>query len=334
MSEDNSIIEKITEETELDEEEVKEKVEDKLDEFSGLVSEEGALHLVAKEHGVQIAQAQNKDLKINNIVPEMRKVNFKARVANISDINTFERDDEDEDGKVQNMTLGDDTGTIRMTLWDEQTQITEKINEEDAIEISGAYTVEDQQENAEIRLGDDATVKMADQDEVPEIKQNTQSTATEATIKEIQTENSQFQTTGMIMALYTSSPFYKIDPETGDTVRENDDGDLVTDDGKEVENPDHRLALSGVIDDGTDNIRCVFFGEQARQILEIDEETEKEGDLKKVEEQVDQAIGKEIQVKGNTRHNDYFSQIELLVNQVKELETQQQIEKLLEQLEA
>ena len=334
MSEDNSIIEKITEETELDEEEVKEKVEDKLDEFSGLVSEEGALHLVAKEHGVQIAEAQNKDLKINNIVPEMRKVNFKARVANISDINTFERDEEDEEGKVQNMTLGDDTETIRMTLWDEQTQITEKINEGDAIEISGAYTVEDQQENAEIRLGDNATVKMADEDEVPEIKQNTQSTATEATIKEIQTENSQFQTTGMIMALYTSSPFYKVDPETGDTVRENDDGELVTDDGKEVENPDHRLALSGVIDDGTDNIRCVFFGEQARKILEIDEETEKEGDLKKVEEQVNQAIGKEIQVKGNTRHNDYFSQLELLVNQVEELETQKQIEKLLEQLEA
>lgn len=335
MSEDNSLIEKITEETELDEDEVKEKVEDKLEEFSGLVSEEGALHLVAKEHGVKIAEAQNQDLKIDNIVPEMRKVNFKGRIANISDINTFERDEEDEEGKVQNVTMGDDTGTIRMTLWDDQTQVTEKINEGDAIEVSGAYTVEDQQGNAEIRLGDDAKVKMADEDEVPEMKETTSGgEAEKASIKDIKTENNRYQTQGMIMALYTSSPFYQVDPETGDTIRENDDGDLVTDDGKEVEDPEHRLALSGVIDDGTDNTRCVFFGEQARKILEIDEETEKEGDLKTVEEQVDQAIGKEIQVTGNTRHNDYFSQIELLVNQVEELETKNQIQELLEQLEA
>jgi len=36
--------------------EIKEQVEDKMEEFEGLVSEEGAIHLVAKDAGVQIAE--------------------------------------------------------------------------------------------------------------------------------------------------------------------------------------------------------------------------------------------------------------------------------------
>ncbi len=328
------IVEKIIEETELDEEEIEEKVEEKMEEFSGLVSEEGAVHLVAKEHGVNVAEAEKQELKIKNIVPEMRKLNIKGRIAEISDINTFERDDEEEDGKVQNVTLGDDTGTLRMTLWDEQTQITEKIEEDDAIEISGAYTIENNQGNPEIRLGDDATVKMAEKDEVPEINEEHLDKATKANIKEIKSENSRYETQGIIVTLYTNNPFYRVDPETGNTVRENDDGDYVTDDGDEVENPEHRLALSGVIDDGTDNIRVVFFGQQARQILEIEEETEKEGDIDKVEDSADEAIGKEVKITGRTRYNDYFGRLEMLANQVEAPEIENEIKEILELMEA
>jgi len=51
MSSDE-IIEKIAEQTEASDEEISDEVEEKMDEFEGLVSEEGALHLVAKEYGV------------------------------------------------------------------------------------------------------------------------------------------------------------------------------------------------------------------------------------------------------------------------------------------
>ncbi|MFB6193207.1 MAG: OB-fold nucleic acid binding domain-containing protein [Candidatus Nanohaloarchaea archaeon] len=326
------IIEKIVEETELDREETEEKVEAKMDEFEGLVSEEGAVHLVAKEHGVNVGQEMSEDLKIENIVPDMRKVNFKARVVNISDMNTFERDDEEEDGRVQNVVLGDDTGTIRMTLWDEQTDIADKISEGDPIEITGAYTMEDDRGNAEIRLGDSAKVAMADEEDVPEVETGGAETE-EASIREVNSENSSYRISGMLMAVYTNNPFYRVDPETGDTVRENDEGEYETDDGEVVENPGHRLALSGVLDDGTGNIRVVFFGEQARKVLEIDEETEKEGDIETVEEAGEEAVGKELEVEGRTRYNDYFGRIELLANSLEQIETGKQLEELLDVME-
>jgi len=330
------IIDRIIDETDLEEDEVEEKIEDKMEEFSGLVSEEGAAHLVAKEHGVHISENAGEDLKIDNIVPDMRKVNFTARVVRISDLNTFERDDDEKDGKVQNLVLGDETGTIRMTLWDDQTQITEKIEEGDGIKISGAYTIEDDDENAEIRLGDDAQVAMADEEEVPELDEETRkaNTTTESSIRNVRSENSSYRVKGMLMTMYTNNPFYRVDPESGDTVRENDDGEFVTDEGKEVEEPNHRLAISGVIDDGTGNIRAVFFGDTARQLLGISEEEETEGDMNAVEEGVEKSTGKEIVIEGRTRHNDYFDSLEILANQIDEIGIKESIQELLEVLEA
>ncbi len=326
------IIEKLVEEADLEKEDIEEKIDEKMEEFSGLVSEEGAAHLVAKEHGVDIAEASKQELKVENVVPEMRKVSIKARVVNITEPNTFERDDGD-DGKVQNVVLGDDTGTIRLTLWDEQTEIAEKVEEGDAIHITGAYTVEDNRENAELRLGDSAQVKMAEEDEVPEVETR-DSTTTKADIGEVRTEGASFEVTGMLVDVYTSNPFYRVDPDSGDTVRENDDGDYVTDDGTEVEEPDHRLAISCVVDDGTGNIRAVLFGEQARNLLELSEEEERDGDTDAVEDAAEEVIGKEIQVQGRTRYNDYFGRIEMLANSFEQVSTEKQIKELLEIMEA
>ncbi|MFB6145958.1 MAG: DUF2240 family protein [Candidatus Nanohaloarchaea archaeon] len=332
--ETKKIIEKIVEETDLDEDEVKEQIEEKMEEFSGLVSEEGAVHLVAKDAGVQIAEATDQALKIENIVPEMRKVNLKARVVSISDMNTFERDGEEEDGKVQNIVLGDDTGTIRLTLWDEQTEIADKVEEGDAIGIAGAYTVEDNRGDAELRLGDSPQVKMVDDDEVPEVNTSSGGGATtEADIREVVSEGTSYNVTGMVMQVYTSNPFYSICPECGATVREDDDGVYECEDDGEVE-PDKALALSAVIDDGTGNIRCVFFRDRAREILGVTEEEEKEGDKEAVEDAAEEAKGKEITVTGRTRYNDYFSTIEMIANEAKEVETEEQIEELLDIMEA
>ena len=327
----DQIIEKIVEETELDEDEIKEKIDDKMDEFEGLVSEEGAIHLVAKEAGVQLAESGDQALKVENIVPDMRKVNLRARVTNISDINTFERDDDEEDGKVRNMSLGDDTGTIRLTLWDDQTEIADKVDEGDAIGLSGAYTVEDNQGNAELRLGDSAQVKMVDDDEVPEVE--TGGDMTDVSIREVRSKNAEYRVKGMVMDVYTSSPFYSTCPECGNTVREDDDGEYMCEEHGEVE-PDKALAISIVVDDGTGNTRVVLFRDRAREMLDIDEETEKNGDLEAVEKAAAKVIGNKIEIEGRARYNDYFGTLELIANSFNEIQTEEELEQMIEMFEA
>ena len=322
----DQIIEKIVEETELDEEEVRDNVDEKMDEFEGLVSEEGAVHLVAKEHGVQVAEAAAEDLKVENIVPDMRKVNLKLRVVDIQDTNTFERDD-GEEGQVRNMVLGDDTGTLRMTLWDEQTEIADQIDEGDAIAISGAYTLEDDRNNAELRLGDDATVKMADDDDIPEVETNE---ASLVDVREVMSENTNYRVKGMVMAVYTNNPFYKICPECGSSLRQDDDYEC--EEHGDVE-PDNALAISAVLDDGTENIRVVFFREDGKELLGIDDEVVGDGDQDAIEDAAEETLGRRLMIEGRTRYNDYFGRIEMIANQIQEIDTEDEIQELLDIME-
>ncbi len=324
------LFDKLVEESERDEDTLREEVEDKMEEFSGLVSEEGAIHLVAKEEGIELAETSQEDIKVDNVVPEMRNLDIKARVVNISDKNTFERDD-GEDGEVQNLVLGDDTGTIRVTLWDDQTKIAEQVDEGDAIEIEGAYTVEDNRENAEIRLGDNSKVTMAEEDEVPEVSSQGGGEYEKARIRDVQTENTNYEIQGMLLDVYTNNPFYQRCPKCGNTLQ-GDEGQKECPEHGEVD-PEYALAVSGVLDDGTENMRVVFFREQARDILGVSEEEEKEGDQQAVEKGAEEAVGQELVVRGNTRYNDYFGRIEMIANEVDEMNVENKIEEKLAKLE-
>ncbi len=334
--ENEELLNSLVEQLDMDADEAEDEVQDRVEEFEGMVSEEGAIHLVAKQHGIQLQESGGQELKAENVVPEMRQADLKGRVVSVGDVTEFDRDD-GESGKVVNLTLGDETGTVRMSLWDEQVEMAEKIDEGDTIEIAGAYTVEDNQGNAELRLGDDAKVRMVDEDEVGEVQQSSsggaQGQPSEVMCRGVMNENTNYTLKGMVVAVYTSSPFYRVDPESGESVRENDDGEHITDSGKVVENPGYRLAVPAVIDDGTDNIRAIFFQERAKQLLDLEGE-DVGGDHKAIEEAVDDAIGKRLRITGRSSFNDYFGRIEIIANEVEEINTEQEIENLVDELEA
>ncbi|MFC7204583.1 single-stranded DNA binding protein [Haloferax namakaokahaiae] len=88
-------------------------VNDKVEQMGGLADEETAAMLIAHEL---------RDEEVNGIAdiePGMEDVKFLAKVVSIGDVRTFERDGEDEDGMVVNIEVADETGRIRVSLWDE-----------------------------------------------------------------------------------------------------------------------------------------------------------------------------------------------------------------------
>jgi len=95
-------------------EEFREAVEDKVEQMGGLADEETAAKLIAHEL---------KDEEVNGIAdiePGMDELKFLGKVVSIGDLRTFERDGEDEDGRVVNLEVADETGRIRASLWDQQ----------------------------------------------------------------------------------------------------------------------------------------------------------------------------------------------------------------------
>ncbi|MFW9876291.1 MAG: DUF2240 family protein, partial [Candidatus Thorarchaeota archaeon] len=68
------IISKIKEKSNLSEEEINSKIEQKTKQLSGLISKEGAAHIIANELGIKLFEDFSGKLQIKNIVTGMRDV--------------------------------------------------------------------------------------------------------------------------------------------------------------------------------------------------------------------------------------------------------------------
>jgi replication factor A1 len=101
--------------TDVEFEEFEAAVEDKVEQMGGLADEETAAMLIAHEL---------RDEEVNSIAdiePGMDDVKFIAKVTSIGELRTFERDDADDEeaeGKVVNLDVADETGTVRVSFWD------------------------------------------------------------------------------------------------------------------------------------------------------------------------------------------------------------------------
>ncbi|MEF8839011.1 MAG: single-stranded DNA binding protein [Haloarculaceae archaeon] len=103
-------------EAEVSEEEFREAVEAKIEQMGGLADEETAAMLIAHE------LADDEVNAVADVEPGMAEVKFLAKVLSIGDLRTFEREGEDEDGRVINVEAGDESGTVRLAFWDGQAE--------------------------------------------------------------------------------------------------------------------------------------------------------------------------------------------------------------------
>ncbi len=81
-------------------------------------------------------------------------------VLDTDSIRTFERDDGSE-GRVSNLTLGDETGRIRLTLWDDQTEKTDEFSTGTTIELTDGY-VRERDGDLEVHVSKRSTLKEVD----------------------------------------------------------------------------------------------------------------------------------------------------------------------------
>ncbi|MCK4286710.1 MAG: hypothetical protein KAX18_10935, partial [Candidatus Lokiarchaeota archaeon] len=102
-------------------------VEDKKKELKGLISEEGALFVIARELGVDVKEEnkdllQDIDLNIADITENMKNINITGRIKDIYNVNKFNKADGGT-GYVGSFLLNDKTGDIRIVLWDDNVNI-------------------------------------------------------------------------------------------------------------------------------------------------------------------------------------------------------------------
>lgn len=90
----------------------------------------------------------------------LSNVNLVGVLLDTDSVRTFDRDDGSE-GKVSNLVLGDSTGRVRVTLWDEQADLATELEAGTTVEVIDGY-VKDRDGSLELHVGNRGAVEEID----------------------------------------------------------------------------------------------------------------------------------------------------------------------------
>ena len=293
----------------LSEDDINDRVKDKIKQLSDLVSREGAAHIVANQLGVSLMNIAKK-LKICDIREGMRNIEVVGKVSKVFDMREFTVGE--REGKVGSMFIGDETGSIRVTMWGEMAENVKKLKEGDVVKVKEAYTKMNNS-SPEIHLNEKSILLINPEGEtISDVKTNLYSRKYLAEAK----EGEKVEVLGTIVQIFEPR-YFELCPDCMKRARQKEDGFFCEIHGK-VEAPRVSYVFNLVLDDGTDNIRVVLYKQQAEELFGKAEQeiVSARGDGQKIEALKSEVFGKTIKIAGRIQANPLFERQELVAQKV------------------
>jgi len=287
----DKLLERISKSSGLDKEELERKIEAKRAKLSGLISKEGAVQIIAAELGISFEAER---LKLSELVQGMRRANVVGQITKIFPIREYSKGG--KEGKIGSFLLGDDTSNVRVVLWDiNHIDLIEKgeLKEGDVIEITNGNI-----RNGEMHLSSFSDVKHSNEK-----------------IENVETER-----------VFAFGRFKDASPGKNMKVRAVIVQTFEPRYFESKQNPGEKgVLLNIVLDDGTENIRAVLFGETIKKLGLSDEEI---FSLEKFIEKKNELLGEEKFFAGNFRTNAFFNNLEMVIDEVEEINADELVKEL------
>ena len=99
--------------------------------------------------------------RVEDLTLGLSDVNLKGRILDVGTVRTFDRDDGSE-GRVSNLAVGDPTGRIRVTLWDDKADRVAELTADQSVEIVDGY-VKERDGTLELHVGSRGAVEPIDE---------------------------------------------------------------------------------------------------------------------------------------------------------------------------
>lgn len=289
--------------------------------------------------GVEVGEPGLARVKIEKIEPNMESLEVAGRVLETSLVREFKRSDGSQ-GKVSSMTIADETGSVRVSLWNEHAAEVSGVKVGDVVKLADVYSSLGLFGLPEIHLGRRGrmdvnpageVVPQAEQVKVTEVK------LPRLRVGEIDRERMRIETRGTVVHVFHRRPIFDVCPNCGSGLG-NVDTSLVCEECGKVVSPEHRLVISFLLDDGTGNIRVTLFGKVAEQLLgmstdQVFQRTKENPDVAALYDSFG-LVGKEFLVTGVVRHDKFTDQLELRGYDVRAPEPKEEAKLLLQNLRA
>jgi len=309
-------------------EELLSKIKKKQEELSGLVSSEGAAHLVARDLGVSIIRESRRELKLKDIKPDMKNIETKVRIIGITETREFKRKD-GKQGRVASLIVTDGTGEARIPLWDKQIDLIDEktVEKNDVIEIKNAYAKENIFGGIELRLQKYSRIEKVKDDSIPY-----KTTRPEFERKKLKgLGEGSYEIKGNIVNVFNVNPLFKTCPKCSSKLEQDDKGYKCKEHGY-IE-PTNNLIISTIIDDGTSTIRAVFFRDAAEKLSNLSPNTlanmKQDESIDLIRENV---LGNDVIITGIVRKNKFFDSLEFIVRDIKNFDIEQESKELIDKI--
>ena len=301
------IVSKIVESAKISRQEVEKKIEAKLAELQDLISKEGAAHIIANELKVQLFDNAPKVLKIKDVSPGMNAVTLTGKIVTLYEPRSYNSGQ--RSGRVLNLMLGDETGSIKVVCWDDNliNELT-KLKTGDVLKIKNAYSKQGTMYQ-EVHLGNKAQIQVNPENEtVGEVKVGgpAKPEASRKKIKDVN-ENDFVELVGTVVQVFEPK-FYNACPVCNKKVFPQDTSFNCQEHG--LVNAKQVPILNLFFDDGSGNIRAVCFREQAEKLI---------GSPAKSFEEIKRTVGgRQLLLKGKVTKNAMFNRTELVVSSLED----------------
>ncbi|MFH1399596.1 MAG: hypothetical protein ABIG95_05800 [Candidatus Woesearchaeota archaeon] len=307
----DEVVERIQQKSGLSRAEIEIRVDKKLKQLSGLISKEGAAHIVANQLGIKLIEQTSGKLKIKDLLNGMREVETVGKVIRLFPVRTFRV--KDRDGQVGSLIIGDETGTIRVVMWGDRADSMVNITAGTIIKVMGAYVKENNQQR-ELHLGSRSNIAINPQGvTIDDIKET--ALTTRKKIVDLHEGDTNVDIVGTLVQLFEPR-FYEVCPECNRRVYPKE-GSFVCSTHNSVE-PAFAYVLNLFLDDGSENIRVVCFRDAALKLLNIghDEMLHFKENPTEFEDQKNKMLGNIIKFSGRTVKNEMFDRLEFIARDI------------------
>ena len=230
-----------------------------------------------------------------------------GRIIELNDIRTFDRDNGDT-GSVRNIEIADDTGSIRVVLWDKDAsrdlemgqpiklqnpRISLDMDNRLQATVSGATTILDPNEK---ELED-----LPSQDELME------SIFVSKPIEALLEDDTNVHITARIKEIFADRILLKKCPNCNENVEESEDEYICDNCGHVFDEPKYTLMIPTRVEDETGEIPVTFFGNLAEELIEMDKENiiSLIDDGYGIEDKLQDLEGMTIEIIANVSFNEY-----------------------------
>ncbi|HUY00261.1 MAG TPA: DUF2240 family protein [Candidatus Deferrimicrobium sp.] len=184
------VLNKIIQETKKTKKEIQQRIDKKKEDLGGLITDEGAACIVAKELGVEIFEPityKRKRVQIKDITVGMNSISVIGRVQTIFQLRDFTRKN-GQKGLVQKFILIDQTGQIPVVLWNDQTNVfsEKKIDMNDIVELKNTFAKDGFNNQLELSLGRSGLIEVNPKDINSSEFENLSTTAPMTKINQLQ----------------------------------------------------------------------------------------------------------------------------------------------------